>query len=55
MVVTGTPQQVIEQLKTFYRYSVDRVMCQFRIGLMPHAMVMETMRMFCTEVLPAFK
>jgi hypothetical protein len=34
---------------------VDRVMCQFRIGLMPHPMVMETMRMFCAEVLLAFK
>ena len=54
MVVTGTPNQVINQLKTFQRYDVDRVMCQFRIGLMPHAMVMETMRMFCKEVLPAF-
>ena len=54
MVVTGTPDQVIDQLKIFQRYDVDRVMCQFRIGLMPHAMAMETMRMFCKEVLPAF-
>jgi alkanesulfonate monooxygenase SsuD/methylene tetrahydromethanopterin reductase-like flavin-dependent oxidoreductase (luciferase family) len=55
MVVTGTPEQVIEQLRMFERYDVDRVMCQFRIGLMPNEMVMETMRMFCREVLPAFR
>jgi hypothetical protein len=54
MVATGTPEQVIEQLKVFDRYGVDRVMCQFRIGLMPNGMVMEAMRMFCAEVLPAF-
>jgi len=55
MVVTRTPPQVIESRRVFERYGVDRLMCHFRVGLMPAAMAMDTMRMFGKVVLPAFK
>jgi hypothetical protein len=31
------------------------VMCQFRLGLMPHQEIMESLALFCKEVVPAFQ
>jgi alkanesulfonate monooxygenase SsuD/methylene tetrahydromethanopterin reductase-like flavin-dependent oxidoreductase (luciferase family) len=54
MVVSGDPETCIRQIKGFEQSGVDRVMCQFRLGPMPHEEVMESMRLFVREVMPAF-
>jgi luciferase family oxidoreductase group 1 len=54
MIISGSPQTCIRRLKAMESAGVDRVMCQFRLGLMPHGEVMESLSLFCKEVVPAF-
>jgi alkanesulfonate monooxygenase SsuD/methylene tetrahydromethanopterin reductase-like flavin-dependent oxidoreductase (luciferase family) len=55
MIVSGSPETCIKALKGMESAGVDRVMCQFRLGLMPHQEIMESLALFCKEVVPAFQ
>ncbi len=54
MIVSGSPETCIKRLQAMAAAGVDRVMCQFRLGLMPADEVMESLSLFCREVVPAF-
>jgi alkanesulfonate monooxygenase SsuD/methylene tetrahydromethanopterin reductase-like flavin-dependent oxidoreductase (luciferase family) len=54
MIVSGSPETCIATLMAMEAAGVNRVMCQFRLGLMPHHEVMESLSLFCKEVVPHF-
>jgi alkanesulfonate monooxygenase SsuD/methylene tetrahydromethanopterin reductase-like flavin-dependent oxidoreductase (luciferase family) len=54
MIISGSPETCIKRIKAMEAAGVDRVMCQFRLGLMPGHEVMESLSLFCKEVVPAF-
>ncbi|HEY2105928.1 MAG TPA: LLM class flavin-dependent oxidoreductase [Candidatus Binataceae bacterium] len=54
MIISGSPETCIKRIKAMQDAGVDRVMCQFRLGLMPDQEVMESLSLFCKEVVPAF-
>jgi alkanesulfonate monooxygenase SsuD/methylene tetrahydromethanopterin reductase-like flavin-dependent oxidoreductase (luciferase family) len=55
MVICGDPRDCVEQLKEYEQAGINRVMCQFQVGGMPHTMVMEAMRLWGEEVIPYFQ
>ncbi len=55
MVICGAPDDVIESIKEYEEAGVNRLMCQFQVGGMPHTMVMEAMKLWSDEVLPHFQ
>jgi alkanesulfonate monooxygenase SsuD/methylene tetrahydromethanopterin reductase-like flavin-dependent oxidoreductase (luciferase family) len=55
MIISGSPDTCVRILQGMESAGVDRAMCQFRLGLMPHSEVMESLDLFSREVLPAFK
>lgn len=54
MVISGSPRTCIEELRKFEAAGADRVMCQFKLGLMPHSETIASMELFAREVMPAF-
>jgi hypothetical protein len=54
MVISGSPHTYIKALKFYERAGVDRTMCQFKLGLMPHHETMAAMELFTKEVMTAF-
>jgi alkanesulfonate monooxygenase SsuD/methylene tetrahydromethanopterin reductase-like flavin-dependent oxidoreductase (luciferase family) len=54
MVISGSPQTCIDALRRFEHAGADRIMCQFKLGLMPHRETMASMELFTQEVMPAF-
>lgn len=54
MVVSGSPRTCIEWLRKFEQAGADRIMCQFKLGLMPHSETVASMELFAREVMPAF-
>lgn len=55
MIISGSPDTCIRIIQGMESAGVDRAMCQFRLGLMPHSEVMESLDLFSREVVPAFK
>ena len=53
MVVLGTPDECVQQLRRFEEVGVDEVV--LKIDSMPHDVVMRSIRMFGEEVLPHFQ
>ena len=53
MIISGSPDTCIKVLQGMESAGVDRAMCQFRLGLMPHREVMESLALFSKEVVPA--
>jgi alkanesulfonate monooxygenase SsuD/methylene tetrahydromethanopterin reductase-like flavin-dependent oxidoreductase (luciferase family) len=54
MVISGSPRTCIEELRKFEAAGADRIMCQFKLGLMPHRETIASMELFAREVMPAF-
>jgi luciferase family oxidoreductase group 1 len=54
MIISGSPETCVAALKRMEAAGVDRVMCQFRLGLMPDREVMQSLALFCKEVVPQF-
>jgi alkanesulfonate monooxygenase SsuD/methylene tetrahydromethanopterin reductase-like flavin-dependent oxidoreductase (luciferase family) len=54
MAVVGDPEYCVRRIETLRReYQMDEFICYFNQGgLMPHAMVRESMTRFAREVLP---
>jgi alkanesulfonate monooxygenase SsuD/methylene tetrahydromethanopterin reductase-like flavin-dependent oxidoreductase (luciferase family) len=53
-IVTGTPDQVTEQLKRVEAAGIDEVICYFNYGAHPHAESLVQMERFAAEVMPHF-
>jgi alkanesulfonate monooxygenase SsuD/methylene tetrahydromethanopterin reductase-like flavin-dependent oxidoreductase (luciferase family) len=53
-VLVGSPQKIIDDLKTVERAGIGEVILYFNYGLKPHAMVKEQMQRFMEQVAPAF-
>jgi alkanesulfonate monooxygenase SsuD/methylene tetrahydromethanopterin reductase-like flavin-dependent oxidoreductase (luciferase family) len=54
-VLVGSPQKIIDDLKTVEASGISEVILYFNYGLKPHAMVKEQMQRFMTDVAPAFE
>ena len=54
MVISGSPRTCIDELRKFQEAGADRIICQFKLGLMPHRETMAAMELFAKEVMPAF-
>ncbi len=54
MVISGSPRTCIDALRKFQQAGADRIICQFKLGLMPHRETMAAMELFAGEVMPAF-
>jgi alkanesulfonate monooxygenase SsuD/methylene tetrahydromethanopterin reductase-like flavin-dependent oxidoreductase (luciferase family) len=55
MVISGSPATCIKALREYREAGVDRVICQFKLGLMPHEETMASMDLFAKEVMPALR
>ena len=55
MVICGDPAEVIETIKEYEEIGINRLMCQFQVGGMPHRTVMESMKLWSEEVIPYFE
>lgn len=53
-IITGSPAQVIEQLKRVEAAGIDEVICYFNYGALPHTDTLRQMERFAAEVMPAF-
>jgi len=53
-ILVGSPQKIIDDLKTVEASGISEVILYFNYGLKPHAMVMDQMQRFMEEVAPAF-
>src|SRR6266508_3872304 len=53
-IVTGTRDQVIDQLRRVEQAGIEEVICYFNFGLLPHAPTLHQMERFAAEVMPAF-
>ena len=54
-VLVGSPQKIIDDLKTVEASGISEVILYFNYGLKPHAMVKEQMQRFMTDIAPAFE
>lgn len=53
-VLVGSPQKIIDDLKTVEKAGIAEVILYFNYGLKPHAMVKEQMQRFMQQIAPAF-
>jgi alkanesulfonate monooxygenase SsuD/methylene tetrahydromethanopterin reductase-like flavin-dependent oxidoreductase (luciferase family) len=53
-ILTGSPQKIVDTLKTVEAIGIDEVILYFNYGRKPDAMVREQMDRFMREVAPAF-
>jgi alkanesulfonate monooxygenase SsuD/methylene tetrahydromethanopterin reductase-like flavin-dependent oxidoreductase (luciferase family) len=53
-IVTGTREQVIDQMRRVEAAGIEEVICYFNFGLLPHEQTLAQMRRFAYEVMPAF-
>ena len=53
-ILTGSPQRIIEDLKSVEAAGIAEVILYFNYGLKPYAMVTEQMDRFAREIMPAF-
>ena len=54
-ILVGSPQKIIDDLKTVEASGVSEVILYFNYGLKPNAMVKEQMQRFMQEIAPAFE
>ena len=54
MVICGSPKSCIDVVKEYEEAGINRLMCQFQVGGMPHTQVMEAMRLWGEEIIPFF-
>ena len=54
-IVTGSRDEVIDQLKRVEASGIEEVICYFSFGAYPHEKVLEQMERFAAEVMPAFR
>jgi alkanesulfonate monooxygenase SsuD/methylene tetrahydromethanopterin reductase-like flavin-dependent oxidoreductase (luciferase family) len=53
-ILVGSPQKIIDDLKTIEAAGIAEVILYFNYGLKPYAMVIEQMDRFMRDVAPAF-
>src|SRR5216683_1830495 len=53
-VLVGSPQKIIDDLKSVEATGISEVILYFNYGLKPHGMVKEQMQRFMTDIAPAF-
>jgi alkanesulfonate monooxygenase SsuD/methylene tetrahydromethanopterin reductase-like flavin-dependent oxidoreductase (luciferase family) len=53
-IVTGTTEQVVEQLRRVAAAGIEEVICYFNFGGYPHEQTLHHMRRFAAEVAPRF-
>ncbi|MGO8915058.1 MAG: LLM class flavin-dependent oxidoreductase [Stellaceae bacterium] len=53
-ILTGSPQRIIDDLKSVEASGIAEVILYFNYGLKPYAMVTEQMDRFAREIMPAF-
>jgi alkanesulfonate monooxygenase SsuD/methylene tetrahydromethanopterin reductase-like flavin-dependent oxidoreductase (luciferase family) len=53
-IVTGTTEQVVEQLQRVAAAGIEEVICYFNFGGYPHEQTLHQMRRFAAEVAPQF-
>jgi len=54
-VLVGSPQKIIDDLKTVEAAGISEVILYFNYGLKPHNMVKEQMQRFMRDIAPAFE
>ena len=54
-VLIGSPQKIIDDLKTIEAAGIAEVILYFNYGLKPHAMVKDQMQRFMEQIAPAFR
>ena len=55
MIVIGDPEHCINRLRPYYEAGVDLILCLMQLYTIPHEHVMESIRLFGTEVIPYFQ
>ncbi len=53
-ILTGSPQKIIDELKSVEAAGISEVILYFNYGLKPYAMVTEQMDRFVRDIMPAF-
>ena len=55
MIVVGDPEHCINRLKIYHESGVDLILCLMQLYKIPHDKVMESIRLFGTQVIPYFE
>jgi alkanesulfonate monooxygenase SsuD/methylene tetrahydromethanopterin reductase-like flavin-dependent oxidoreductase (luciferase family) len=51
----GSPSRVAEQVAALRDVGAHHILCQMSYGFLPHARIMESMRIFGEQVMPKFR
>jgi alkanesulfonate monooxygenase SsuD/methylene tetrahydromethanopterin reductase-like flavin-dependent oxidoreductase (luciferase family) len=54
MVIVGDPDKCVRKLEKYQAAGIDRVLCLMQAGRIPHAAVMQSLRLFGKYVIPHF-
>lgn len=54
-VVAGDPDKCIRKLEAIQSLEVDQFICMMQMGRIPHARVMDSIRLYGQEIIPHFK
>ena len=54
-IAMGDPDSVIKVMKRYADAGVDQVLCFMQMGNLPHARVMDSMKLFGKYVIPYFQ
>jgi alkanesulfonate monooxygenase SsuD/methylene tetrahydromethanopterin reductase-like flavin-dependent oxidoreductase (luciferase family) len=55
MIVVGDPDHCIQRIKKYHNFGIDTVICLMQIYNIPHAKVMESIKLFGEHVIPYFE
>jgi hypothetical protein len=55
MIVVGDPEHCINRLTPYYDAGVDLILCLMQLYTIPHQKVIESIRLFGTQVIPYFQ
>jgi alkanesulfonate monooxygenase SsuD/methylene tetrahydromethanopterin reductase-like flavin-dependent oxidoreductase (luciferase family) len=55
MIIVGDPEHCIKRLMPYYDAGVDIVLCLMQLYTIPHQQILESIRLFGTQVIPYFQ
>ncbi|MBI2799912.1 MAG: LLM class flavin-dependent oxidoreductase [Gammaproteobacteria bacterium] len=54
-IIAGDPDKCIRKLEVMETYGMDQIICFSQMGRIPHARVMDSIRLYGTEIIPHFR
>jgi hypothetical protein len=55
MIIVGDPAHCIERLKIYSESGIDLILCLMQLYTIPHEQVLQSIRLFGSQVIPYFQ